>query len=304
MNSEYKEVIHIPVLLNEFLYYLAPKPNKNYIDATVNGGGMAEEVLKRNGPRGKLLGIDLDRTAIEKAQRRLIDFRKRVVLQVDNFANVQRIHHTKFDYPIDGIYCDLGMSSHQLADPRRGFSFRQLDAPLDMRFSKNEKGFTAKDLLKVASEDELCAIFQKYGEERKARTLAKVINEERKKMLLTKVSHLVRIVGMVYGEKKRKIHPATKVFQALRIAVNNELENLSEFLEHAFTLLIKDGRLVIISFHSLEDRIVKKFFRDKLESRQAVILTRKVITPSWKEKIENPRSRSARLRALVKHYGV
>jgi len=306
--------VHEPVLVKEVLEYLAPKPNENFIDCTLGGGGHANEILKKTSPSGKLLGIDMDSRAITAAQEKLANFKNRVIFINDNFKDLKQIIYAAKFNNINGILFDLGISSYELQDFTRGFSFKG-SALLDMRFGK--EGKTAADILNTYKEAELVRIFKEYGEERFAKQIAQEIVKERKYNKILKTDQLVSLIEKVYVNKPkpRKIHVATKVFQALRIEVNQELENLKKVLPQALEVIEKGGRLVVISFHSLEDRIVKEFF--KREAKECIcppqipvcqcghkaslkILTKKVIIPSWAEIKANPRSRSAKLRAALK----
>lgn len=307
------EFKHQPVLVKEVLQYLAPKPNQNFIDCTLGGGGHAQEILKLTGPDGKLIGIDLDPQAILAARKNLNQFGKRAILFNDNYKNLSKIIESAGLDVINGILLDLGLSSYELEDESRGFSFKG-NSFLDMRFGNTEK--TAAYILNQYKEENLARIFREYGEERYARQIAADIVKERKLNPIRTSEQLVKIIENIYSHKpKPKIHVATKVFQALRIEVNHELENLQELLPQALNLLTKGGRLVVISFQSLEDRIVKDFL--KQESKGCIcpprvpvctcnhqpaikILTKKIITPSQGEIKSNPRSRSAKLRAAVK----
>lgn len=305
---------HTPVLLDEVIEYLKPQPNQNFIDCTLGGGGHAKAILKRTGPNGKLLGIDLDEQAIKAASQNLQKFKDRMVLINDNYQNLNQIVYDTGFNKINGILLDLGLSSYEMQDPIRGFSFKK-SAFLDMRFSKTGK--TAADVLNNYKEEDLARIFKEYGEERHAKQIAKEIVSARKKEKIETTDQLVALIEKVYKNKPkpRKIHVATKIFQALRIEVNDELNNIKKVLPQALAALDKQGHIVVISFHSLEDRIVKQFF--KKESKDCIcpsdipvcqcdheaqlkILTKKVVTPSQREISQNPRSRSAKLRAAIK----
>ncbi len=299
------EPIHIPVLYQEALAGLQPRPGGRYIDCTVGGGGHARGILELSSPDGQLLGIDIDPLAIEIAAERLRDYTSRFTLVNANFANLMEIVERHDFHPVDGILFDLGISSFQLEQGERGFSF-QREGPLDMRFDL-EGEQTAADLVNCLPEEELAEILLRYGEERQARRIARAIVSHRP---LTTTRELAEVVRRAVP-RRGKIHPATKTFQALRIAVNDELENLAKALPQAVEILAPGGRLVVISFHSLEDRIVKRFFRD--EARGCIcppgipvcicghkptleIVTKRPIRPSAEEVKANPRSRSARLR--------
>lgn len=305
---------HIPVLLDEVIEGLAAQPGGRYIDCTLGGGGHAAAILEHSSPGGQLLGIDADRSAVEKARTALAAYGDSVLLVNDNFVNLGSIAQAHSFQPVHGILFDLGLSSIQLAAEYRGFSF-QKDAPLDMRFD-NSKGKTAADLVNSSSENELARLLYEYGEERQSRQIARQIvqNQPVKSTL-----QLAGIVERAVGGRHGKIHPATRTFQALRIAVNNELENLKSALSQAVGLLGYEGRLAVITYHSLEDRIVKQFLLE--ESRDCIcppeapvcvcghlarlkLINRKVITPDFDEIKRNPRSRSAKLRIagrIMKH---
>lgn len=299
------EPIHIPVLYQEVLAGLQPRCGGRYIDCTVGGGGHARGILELSRPNGRLLGIDIDPVAIEIAKKCLRVYGPRVTLLNDNYTALKEIAQSHGFCPADGILFDLGMSSFQLEQGERGFSF-QLEGPLDMRFSPRGERMAA-DLVNGLPEEQLAEILFRYGEERRARRIARAIVANRP---LTTTRELAEVVRKAVS-RRRRIHPATKTFQALRIAVNDELDNLAGALPQAVEILAPGGRLAVISFHSLEDRIVKRFFRD--EARGCIcppdipvcvcghqqtleIVTKKPIRPSAEEIEANPRSRSARLR--------
>lgn len=288
---------HVAVMTTEVLELLRPRAGGRYIDGTLGGAGHAAAILQASEPDGRLLGLDADADALERARQRLAPFGERAVLVQSSFRLLQRVAEAYGFAPCDGVVFDLGLSSDQLADPERGFSFQQ-DGPLDMRFDRRT-GQTAADLLNQASEQELADIFFHYGEERRARRLARMIVERRRVQPFRRTTDLLAAVQAVLGGRRGRLHPATRVFQALRIAVNDELGALREGLAGALEVLGLGGRLVVISFHSLEDRIVKQFFLE--QARAAVprvrILTRKPLTPRAEEIRANPRSRSAKLRA-------
>jgi 16S rRNA (cytosine1402-N4)-methyltransferase len=303
------ELTHVSVLYDEILRAVAARPGGLYIDATINGGGHAQGILEASAPDGKLLGIDADAEAISAASARLQRFGSRVTLVNSNFVNIKDIAHTNGFVPVNGIIMDLGLSSRQLAQADRGFSFSS-PGPLDMRFDTSQ-GETAADLVNELSESELAAIIRDYGEEPRARAVARVIVAARTNAPITTTDELATIVARVAQRSASGIHPATRTFQALRIAVNHELDHLTIALRDALELLAPGGRLAIIAFHSLEDRIVKQFFAE--ESRGCICppkipvcvcqhrpklinLTKKPIMPSDEELKRNPRSRSARLR--------
>ncbi len=297
---------HVPVMLEEAMEALAVQPGGRYVDCTVGGGGHALEILEHSSPGGQLLGIDADPEAIKAARKKLEAYKNSTLLVNDNFVNLQTTC-IKYDFfPVHGILFDLGLSSMQLNGSGRGFSF-QHDAPLDMRFNPGQ-GITAADIINASSEMELARLIRNYGEENRSRQIARLIVRERP---ITSTLHLARIVEKATGRRTTRIHPATKTFQALRIAVNLELENLELALKQAIELLGFDGRLVVLSYHSLEDRIVKRFMQR--EARGCIcppatpvcvcghkprlkLIRRHVITPSENEVQANPRSRSAKLR--------
>lgn len=296
---------HIPVMLSETLDALAVQPGGRYIDATLGGAGHSAAILERASPGGQLLGIDADPEAISKAKEKLAAFGEAVLLVNDNFVNLQSICIKHDFFPVHGILFDLGLSSMQLADTGRGFSF-QHDDPLDMRFSPEQK-ITAADIVNKSPEARLAEILRTYGEEARSQKIAREIVNARP---LATTRQLASLIERIMG-RRGKIHPATKTFQALRIAVNQELEHLESALKQAIELLGYEGRLVVISYHSLEDRIVKQFLQR--ESRGCIcppevpvcvcghsprvrIINKKVITPSLSEIERNPRSRSAKLR--------
>ncbi len=298
---------HTPVLLSETLTALAVQPGGRYIDCTLGGGGHAAAILDHSSPGGQLLGIDADPKAIEVARERLQHYRDSTLLVNDNFANLQSIC-IKYDFfPVHGILFDLGLSSLQLNGNSRGFSF-QHDAPLDMRLSPQQK-VTAADIVNTTSEAALAHLIKTYGEEGYSHRIASRIVRERP---IETTCQLARLIEKAVGGRRGKLHPATKTFQALRIVVNQELEYLETALRQAIDLLGFQGRLVVISYHSLEDRIVKQFMQR--EARGCIcppnipscvcgheprlrLINKKVITPSATEIDLNPRSRSAKLRA-------
>lgn len=300
------ELSHTPVLLTEVLQGLQVQPGGLYIDATTGAGGHSRAILEASAPSGRLLCIDADPLALEAARQRLTDFAARVRFVCANFAELESIAAQEGFERVSGIVFDLGVSSLQLDNPSRGFSF-QKEGPLDMRLSG--QGLSAAHLVNELSERELSDIIWRFGEERQARKIARAIVESRP---LHSTTELASIVSRVKGDAGR-IHPATKTFQALRIAVNRELGTLESTLPQAVRLLAPGGRLAIITFHSLEDRMVKQFFRD--ESRDCIcppdapicichhrasvrLVNKRAVTPSDEEKERNRRSRSAKLRIV------
>ncbi len=314
--NEPLDVEHEPVLVIEALRRLEPERGGLFVDATVGLGGHSEAILEAS-PAVRLLGIDRDPQALERAARRLAPYGERVELVAGNFAEVATLAATSrlagSGVRVAGVLADLGVSSLQLDTPERGFSFR-FDAPLDMRMGNG--GPTAEEIVNQYSEADLTRILREYGEERQARRVARALVEARRERPVRTTGELreliLRAKGLRSGEGRRegRVNPATRVFQALRIEANRELANLERFLDEAVDLLEEDGRLVVISYHSLEDRIVKNTLRDlargeidqvtgrpRAESRVLEVLTKKPIRPSEREVAENPRSRSARLRA-------
>lgn len=303
---------HIPVLLDEVLDLLQPRPGGLYIDGTVGAGGHAAGILEVSAPDGRLLAFDRDREALAFAQERLQRFTDRVTFVHASYAAMGELAPVHGFAPVDGILLDLGLSSRQLEDGARGFSFMR-EGPLDMRFDTTA-GQTAADLVNSLPAETLADIFWEYGEERHSRRYARAIVEARPIQTTTELANLIEREAPGYLQRKR-IHPATQVFQALRIAVNRELEALETGLEAAISLLRPGGRVAVISFHSLEDRFVKNYFRDLTKEcicppRQPIctcdveplvtLITRKTVMPDEEEIEENPRSRSARLRVAEK----
>jgi len=299
--------MHIPVLLNEVIQFLDPKPGEFIIDGTIGSGGHAIEILRRIGSEGKLLGIDWDEKNIEKLKtEKLKDFRN-VILVCANYADLPEILKNKNLGKADGLLLDLGLSSDQLEESGRGFSFKK-NEPLDMRYNTtiqnsklNSKNLTAEKVVNQCSEKELADLIYKYGEERFSRRIAKTIIKEREKKPIKTTFDLVEIIkkSVPKNYEKGRIHPATRTFQSLRIYVNNELSNLSKLLTNLEKILNFKGRTIIISYHSLEDRIIKRAFRALEKEGKAEILTKKPIRPTKEEIERNPRSRSAKLRAIV-----
>jgi 16S rRNA (cytosine1402-N4)-methyltransferase len=306
-------VEHQPVLYEEVLALLAPSGGERYVDCTVNGGGHAEGLLARSAPDGRLLGLDADPAAIARAERRLERYAPRVHLMHANFRELARCAEAAGWDTVDGILLDLGFSSYSLEASERGFSFRR-DEPLDMRFDPT-RGITAAELLAGSTEADLRALLQRYGEEPGAGRVARAIVRARAVAPLQTSGQLAALVERVLGTKRGRIHPATRTFQALRIAVNDELGALDAALEQAVPLLASGGRLAVISFHSLEDRIVKRFLRaESGECRcppglpicvcgataRVALTTRRAVRPTAEEVERNPRARSARLRGAVR----
>ena len=297
---------HTPVLLQTTVDLLQVRPVGRFVDCTVGTGGHAEAILQHCSPGGSLLGIDADPKALEIAKQRLAPYGQAVTLVNDNFKHLEDICRAQDFYPVDGILLDLGISSLQLDDRERGFSFR-FDAPLDMRFGPDES-VTAAKIVNSFAEKDIAALLREFGEERHSRLIARRIVAIRPiKTTLDLVNAIERLPGMTSG----RIHPATRTFQALRIAVNREMDNLEEVLKQTVRVLGKGGRLVVISYHSLEDRLVKHFMQEESKGclcRPDVpvcicahtpslrLVHRKAIPPSETEERANPRSRSAKLR--------
>jgi 16S rRNA (cytosine1402-N4)-methyltransferase len=298
--------VHVPALLDEVIAGLQTRRGGYFVDCTVGLGGHAAAILEKISPSGRLLGIDADPEAIKISQDKISDYGEAVTLVNDNFVNLEAICRRYHFHPVDGILFDLGVSSLQLDTAERGFSFH-LDAPLNMRFDPGQ-GLTASDIVNSFSEQELAKLIERYGEERHSRRIARYIVQNRP---IATTVELARLVEQVLGGKRAKIHPATRTFMALRIAVNNELQNLELALKQTINLLCPGGRLAVISYHSLEDRIVKQFTRYAASSclcppgtvicrcghvPTLKLISRKVIKPSSLEVESNPRSRSAKLR--------
>lgn len=300
---------HIPVLYHEVLQHLRPQPNGRYLDATLGAGGHTAGILQASAPTGRVLGFDRDPEAIAFARQQLAEFGDRVTYVNASYAEMTRLAPANGFADFDGILLDLGLSSRQLDNAQRGFSFMK-EGPLDMRFDPT-KGETAADLINNLTEAELVDIFWRYGEEPQGRRLARAIVKNRP---FTQTRQLADFIA-AQVKKRQRIHPATRIFQALRIATNKELEAVETGIPAAIELLKGNGRIAVISFHSLEDRFVKRLFR-RLSQRctcppkQPVctcggkatlrLVTRRPIKASAEEIEQNPRSRSARLRVAEK----
>jgi len=308
--SPRETLTHAPVLKEEAVRYLAVRPGGRYVDCTIGAGGHAAAIMEEASPGGLLLGLDADPLALEIATGTLSRFGDNVRLVQGNFRELFALCKDYNFVPVHGVLLDLGLSSMQLADEARGFGF-QVEAPLDMRFGPQQQ-IRAADIVNEYDEAELANVIWRFGEEPAGRRIARAIVQARP---VTTTTELAAIVSRAAGGRHGRIHPATRTFQALRIAVNDELAALEEALEQALEVLGDGGRLVVISFHSLEDRIVKQFFAR--ESRDCICppeapsctcghkarlktLTKKVVLPGPGETAANPRSRSARLRAAEK----
>ena len=316
---------HVSVMLDEVLKFLQPRSGGLYIDGTLGGGGHTAAILEQSAPNGRVLGIDADEQALKRVQAQFPDFvdSGRLVLAHGNFADMGRIAGENEFSSVHGVLLDLGFSSDQMDDPQRGFSFGA-DGPLDMRLDQSLE-ISAADLVNNASEHELADIFWKYGEEKRSRQIARRIVYEREQRAITRTAQLAKIAAAGVSFKQGTIHPATRVFQALRIAVNQELERLETVLPQILDLLDiqgenaipqdehlqSGGRMAIIAFHSLEDRIVKEFMRREAtdcicpprlpvcvcgHKARLRVLTAKPLTPGTQEIERNPRARSAKLR--------
>ena len=293
--------IHAPVLLNEAIDFLAPAGPGVYCDATVGLGGHAAAILERSSPSGRLIAIDRDRDALDRTGARLAPFGDRVSLVHGRFGSIRSLLEQAGAPCVDGCLIDLGVSSMQLDQAERGFSFRH-SGPLDMRMDQSQ-GETAADFLRRADEEEIEAILRDLGEERFARKIARAIVEARGIKDLSTTGALSELIARAVPRREHHKDPATRTFQALRIALNDELGELERFLAEVPSFLRPGGRLVVISFHSLEDRMVKRRFRalaagDAAAEPRLRILTKHVVTAGEEERMRNPRSRSAKLRAV------
>lgn len=283
-------LIHIPVMVNEVLEHLITNPDGIYVDATLGCGGHSKEILKSL-KGGLLIGMDCDAESVKIAEDNLKEFGNKIIVHA-SYTSLGSILKKKNIGSVDGVLFDLGVSMYQLLNPERGFSF-QKNGFLDMRFDRNTS-LRAYDVVNRFSARELEKIFREFGEEEKSKVIAKKIVDRRRKKEISTTTELSNLIQSV--KKRKRIHPATKVFQALRIFVNNELENLKNGLFEAYNCLKNGGRIVVISYHSLEDRIVKQFFK----SNPLRILTKKPLRPNRDEVLGNPSARSAKLRAAEK----
>ena len=311
------EFSHRSVLLNETIELLSVDPDGIYLDGTLGGGGHSSEILKKLTGKGRLIGIDQDDEAIRAASERLAPFRERVAIVRNNYVNYREVLYSLGIDKVDGILLDLGVSSHQFDDPERGFSYRE-DAPLDMRMDRrNEK--TAADIVNYYSESELYRMIRDYGEDPFAKNIAKHIVQHREQEPITTTFQLVEVIKEAIPAKIRAKggHPAKQTFQAIRIELNSELDVLKESLRTMIDALGDNGRIAIITFHSLEDRIVKNAFRDAEnpctcppqfpvcvcgKKSLGKVITRKPVIASPEEAEENPRSKSAKLRVFERQY--
>ena len=307
---------HESVLAKEILQHLHPREDGLIVDGTLGNGGHTELILKNTAPGLRVLGIDRDEQAIERAGKRLAPFRNRVTLVHGNFSDIKNILKKANVMNVDGLLLDLGVSSPQLDSPERGFSFMR-NGPLDMRMDSTQKT-TAADLLVKLSDEELVLVIKEYGEERFAKRIVRAIRKAQEQNPITTTLQLSNIVsGVTHTPRPAKIHPATRTFQALRIAVNNELEHIKSALSDSLKVLSASARIMVISFHSLEDRIVKNFFKDEEKGcvcpprlpvcacghkTRLKIITRRPVTPASEEVKRNPRASSSKLRVAERVY--
>ena len=298
------EEIHTPVLLNEVLEILDPQPGGRYIDGTVNGGGHAKEILDRIGDVGSLLGIDRDSALIARLKKKCED-RKNLTAVCGSYARMDEIAKTYGFESVNGILLDLGFSSYHVDQSGRGFSFLR-NEPLDMRYDTTENRLTANIIVNTWLSADLARIAVEYGEERFAKRIASAIVETRERKPIRTTFDLVAVIREAVPRPARhgKIHPATRMFQALRIAVNNELGELAAGLEKGIGLLVPGGKMIVISFHSLEDGAVKRVFRSKNQEGIVEIITKKPMVATSDEIRKNARARSAKLRAIKKLYQI
>ena len=293
---------HVPVMLDEVVQYLDPRVGGIYVDGTLGLGGHAREILKRIGAEGRLIGIDADSASLELARNNLAAFVEQTVFVHNNYSQLGEILQAHDIPQIDGMLLDLGLSSYQMDNPQRGFSLK-VEGPLDMRFNQG-RDLPAAEIINTISEQELDRILETYGQERWHQRIARGLVNERRKAKLKTTDDLCRVVLKAIPARRhwQKIHPATRTFQAIRIMVNNELRSLENLLNNIEQLLKPGGRLVVISFHSLEDRIVKTCFREWRKQKKFNILLKKPLRPTEDEVQKNPRARSSRLRAAERVY--
>ena len=283
---------HVPVMSTETIKYLNPKSDGIYIDGTIGAGGHANQILSMLSPKGKLIGIDRDEEALKICEKRFSSFKNLVSLHHNSYDNIKKILDELGIQKVDGMLLDLGLSSLQLNSESRGFSFKK-NGRIDMRFDKNQDT-TAADLIKSLSENELADIIFQFGEERRSRRISKAIKQSPKLLTTNDIKEAIRKSTPPHHRNKT----LARVFQAIRIAVNDEIDKLIQFLKVFINYLNIGGRLVIISYHSLEDRLVKKTFRSLKEEKKVILLTKKPLTPQKSEINENNKSRSAKFRAL------
>jgi len=291
---------HVPVLTEEVMKFLDPKSGDNFIDCTLGDGGHTAAILHLTAPKGKVLGFDLDSEAVKVARKNLESFGSRLVARCESYANLAKAVAEENFGPVAGVLMDFGFSSPQLEDRNRGFSF-QRDEPLDMSYSTQPGHTTAAEIVNTWTKDEIIRVLAEYGEEHLAERIASGIVTARHHKHIISTVQLTDIIKSAVPKNYEhgRIHPATRTFQALRIAVNDELGSVEKVLPQALSAIKPGGRLVCISFHSLEDRIVKTFFKEMSAAHKIEILTPKPVTATEKEIQNNPRSRSAKLRAAL-----
>lgn len=295
MDDATNNLLHKPVMVDEVLDYLHPQPGHIILDCTVGNGGHASRIMSRISPNGLFIGIDKDMEILQTAKQYLSKTGHPFKLYHADYADVDEVLRQAGVGMVNGVLLDLGASSLQFDEGERGFSFTR-EGPLDMRMDRSRAG-TAQDLIRRLSEQKLEELLKKYGEERWSRRIARAIQKEEKDVGITSTRQLAAIIERVVPKGRSKIHPATRVFQALRIAVNKELESLEIVLDKIHHYMMIGARIVIISFHSLEDRIVKNKFIEKANQKLFRILTKKPITPRETEIEQNIRCRSAKLRS-------
>ncbi len=296
--SVMKEFTHRPVMLKEVLSMLNLREGMVVVDCTLGLGGHAAKIVERIASHGRLIGIDKDEESLAIAKENLKKFSRNCVFVHDDFRNLDKILQREAEGGVDAVFLDLGVSSYQLDNPARGFSFKN-EGPLDMRMDR--KGFiSAFDLLNNLTEEEISSIIYKFGQERFARRIAHSLLQARQKGVISSTRELADLIVNVLPYKARfhRTHPATRTFQALRIAVNRELDSLDETLKKAALFLNKGGRICVISYHSLEDKIVKETFREFKKTNKFQLVFKKILRPSFDEIRQNPRSRSAKMRVI------
>jgi 16S rRNA (cytosine1402-N4)-methyltransferase len=300
--------MHIPVLRKEVIEFLKPKPGKNFVDCTLGEGGHGLAILEKISPSGKLIGIERDPEILEKTKLKIENCfetngwnKGRIIFVCDNFSNLKSIIENR-NFKTSGFLFDLGFSSWHMEESNRGFSFRK-EEELDMRYNPKENNLTARKIINEFPREDIEKIIKEYGEERFCKRIASKIIEERKRSSIETTKNLVEVLRKATPSwyHHKRIHFATRTFQALRIAVNDELNSFEKGLSQAFDILEPSGRILVISFHSLEDRITKNFFKNKVKEGLLKIITKKPIRPSGAEIETNPRSRSAKLRVGEKN---
>ncbi|HYU64940.1 MAG TPA: 16S rRNA (cytosine(1402)-N(4))-methyltransferase RsmH [Candidatus Paceibacterota bacterium] len=296
--KQWKE-FHDPVLLHEVIKYLNLAPGKRIIDATLDGGGHAKGILQQY-PYVSILGIEWDPLELEEFRKKNPEWEKRIVIVGNSYINLEKIVEA-YEFIPDGILFDLGLSSWHYEHSGRGFSFQRSE-PLDMRFNPNSGQRTAADIVNTEPEAELERILSEYGEEQFAESIARAIVQARKEKPIVTTDALTNIIfgSVPKWYTRRKIHPATKIFQALRIVVNDELNNVRKGIEAAIKVMAPGGRLLVISFQGLEDKIVREIFKEKVQEKVVQWVIRDTIRPSWEEIKKNPRARSAKMKVIEK----